>query len=190
MQSSGMRFLYFFLKSDPAFNVHWREDSHKFGLCICFYPCNEQNTLQKTYVISSAKKIIHDWIKSYVQDYMCRGDEWPSLWLARRDRSDWPEGLLINSLPALPFSRVFLSVRPSSPTQGVGSTMNPQKFQKSACPHQSCSFRLHQALDQHTAVRQIPPHENRLPELVLRDNVEIVRKHACQASFEDKSCYC
>ena len=70
----------------------------------------------------------------------------------------------------------------------VQHTLGPA-LQKSACP-QSCSFRLHQALDQHTAVRQIPPHENRLPELVLRDNVEIVRKHACQASFEDKSCYC
>ena len=49
------------------------------------------------------KNIIHYCIKIYVQDYMYRGDEWPSLTLARRVRSDWPEGLLFC---------VFLSLLP------------------------------------------------------------------------------
>ena len=47
----------------------------------------------------SQKNVIDYCIKICVQDYMCRGDEWPSLWLASGDRLTGPRAYQSQNWP-------------------------------------------------------------------------------------------
>ena len=75
---------------------------------------------------------------------MYRGDEWPSLKVASRDRSDWPEGLLVWPVNG----SILRRVRLSSEERRVGKTSNkrffsnfvrlpPVKASRSKDPHNS-----------------------------------------------------